>query len=265
MQDSNDLKTSSDVERWAQVILRAIAIIFAGVPSTALIPLPLTQALTRRFRREELLKRLHLMVPWARFCARHILEIDLDIQGREHLPKRSRGHMFISNHQSYVDILVLMDALDTVAFLSKSLIRSFPVLGRCAYCGGTVFMERGNKESRQHALDETMRMCHESTAVVIFPEGTRSPDGELLEKIYPHAILEAWRRGLRVIPVGIYGTYRIFPKSQDRVFLGLPAAVRIGSILDPSDFDDPDSFAKTSWDAVRALHERARQAIEEKG
>jgi len=253
----------SGVAQWLSVGVRATAVVLAGVPSTTLIPLPLTQVCTRRFRREDVLKRVHLMVPWARFCARRILEIDLDVQGREHLPQPSRGHLYISNHQSYVDILVLMDALDTVAFLSKKLIHYFPVLGRCAYCGGTVFMQRGKKESRQAALEETLRMCQESTAVVVFPEGTRSADGEIREKIYPRAMQEAWRRGLRVVPIGLHGTHRVFPKTMDRLNLGEHVAVRIGPALDPSSWPDGDRFAEACWDTVADLHHQARAALGE--
>ena len=66
------------------------ACIAAGLPSTTVIPLPLTLALTRRFRREELLKRVHLMVSWARFCHRRLLQISLDLKGQHHLPSPSR-------------------------------------------------------------------------------------------------------------------------------------------------------------------------------
>jgi len=242
--------------------LRFGAVILAGVPSTTLLPLPLTQLLTKRFRREDLLKQIHLMVPWARFSSRRILGVDLDVQGRENLPRPSRGHLYVSNHQSYVDILMLMDALDTVAFLSKKLVSHFPTLGRCAYCGGTVFMERGSKESRQAALEETLRMCQESTAVVVFPEGTRSPDGNIREKTYPRAMQEAWRRGLCVVPIGLHGTTDVVPKAMDRVNLGERVAVRIAPPIDPTDHENPDAFVEACWGTVKELHARAKDAVE---
>ena len=69
---------------------------------------------------------------------------------------------------------------DTVAFLSKRVpVRYLPAIGRSAYCAGTVFIDRSNPESREKALQETLRMCVESVAVVVFPEGTRSERGDL--------------------------------------------------------------------------------------
>jgi 1-acyl-sn-glycerol-3-phosphate acyltransferase len=240
---------------------RLLGCIAAGVPSTALIPLPLSLALTRRYRREELLKRLHLMVPWARFCRKHILKIDLHVEGAANRPVPSRGHMYVSNHQSWVDILILMEALDTVAFLSKTLVQRIPVIGRCAYAGGTIYVSRKNGESRQRALRQTLRMCQESTAVVIFPEGTRSTDGQLKQKIHKASIKAAFDHGLRVIPVGIDGTYRVVPKSMDRVNLGQRVVVTLGEEMVPADFPDADAWADAVWRRVTQAFEESRARL----
>jgi 1-acyl-sn-glycerol-3-phosphate acyltransferase len=260
MSDDDLLRPSTTGEK-LHALLRGVAVIAAGVPSTTLIPLPLTQALTRRFRREEALKRLHLMVPWARFCAEIICRVRIDVRGQEHLPHPSRGHLYVSNHQSYVDIIVLMGALDTVAFLSKDLVRRVPVIGRCAYCGGTVFFSRGDKAERGRALEETLRMCHQSTAVVVFPEGTRSDDGELRQELHPRAMHDAWRRGLRVVPVALDGTRHVLPKTMDRIGLDKPVAVRIGAPRDPADYDSAERFAEACWGDVTALFAEARAAV----
>jgi 1-acyl-sn-glycerol-3-phosphate acyltransferase len=251
------LKTPDLVDRM-HLVSRAAAILGVGAAYT--LTLPVSQLIHRRFQREDLLKRRHRMIEWARLSARTLCAIQLDVQGREHLPSPTRGHMFVSNHQSYMDILVLMDALDTVAFLSKGLVRHFPVLGRAAYCGGTVFLERRRKDDRRRALEETMRMCQQSTAVVVFPEGTRSSDGNLRTRIYSGSMQEAWRRGLRVIPVALDGTCDVVPKTMDRLHLGQPVAVRIGRPLDPADHEKPTHFVDACWGRVAELFASARKA-----
>jgi 1-acyl-sn-glycerol-3-phosphate acyltransferase len=241
-----------------RLFTRVGACILAGVPSTTLLPLPLTLALTRRYRREDRLRRLHLMVQWARFCRKHLLQIDLEVQGRHLLPSPSRGHMYVSNHQSWADILVLMDALDTVAFLSKALVRWIPVIGRCAYAGGTIYVQRGDSGSRQKALRETIQMCRESTAVVIFPEGTRSPDGELREKIHSAAIHAAFEHGIKVVPLAVDGTIHVVPKAMDTVNLGQHVAVTIGETLSPEDFTDAEAWIEAVWGRVKDLFAESR-------
>jgi 1-acyl-sn-glycerol-3-phosphate acyltransferase len=243
----------------AEAMLRFGAIIGLAAPTTTLLPLPLTQLLTRRFKREVLAKKLHCMVGWADRCLRWVLGVQLEVQGRQNIPADTRGYMFVSNHQSYVDILVLMKALDTVAFLSKRLVRKIPFIGRSAYNGGTVFFSRKSAAERQKALEDTLRMCTESTAVVVFPEGTRSADGKLRKKIYPRTMEEAYKKGLKIIPVGLDGTFKVFPKSMDRVAVGMPVAVHIGTPLNPAAFFDGESFVQACWSAVARLHAAAHR------
>jgi 1-acyl-sn-glycerol-3-phosphate acyltransferase len=238
---------------------RAIGVVVSAIPSTTIVPLPITLALTRRYRREELLKRLHFMVGWATFCRRYLLGIDLEVHGREHLPRPSRGHMYVSNHQSWADILVLMEALDTVAFLSKTLVKHIPLIGRCAYAGGSVYIARNSPESRRRALREMLRMCEESTAVVLFPEGTRSTDGEL-QRIHATSLHAAFSHKLRVVPVAVDGTWRILPKTMDRVCPG-HAVVEIGEPLDPAGFKDANAWTDAVWGRVRELHAAARARV----
>ncbi len=239
------------------VIARGGACVLAGVPTTTLIPLPLTMALTRRYRREELLRRLHLMVPWAAFCRRFLLGIELEVHGREHLPRPSRGYLYVSNHQSWADIVVLIEALETVAFLSKTLVKHLPVFGRCAYAGGSIYVARGSADSRRRALREMLRMCQESTAVVVFPEGTRSPDGEL-QSIHPASLRAAFSHQLRVVPVAIDGTWRVLPKTMDRWAPGR-VAVEIGRPLDQAASADADAWTDEVWGKVSELHQLARE------
>ncbi len=239
----------------AGLILQFGAVIGLAIPSTLLIPLPLTQLLTKRFRREETLKRLHLMVLWARKSLEWVLGGKLNVTGKHNIPPCTKGHMFVSNHQSYVDILVLMSALDTVAFLSKSLVKMIPVIGRSAYCGGTVFFRRNSEKERERALEETLRMCKESTAVVVFPEGSRSRDGLIKEKIHPRAIFEAFRRCIKIIPVGLDGSFDIVSPKMDKVNRGLPLSVHVGEVIDPCAFSgDEQEFVRAVWGKVKELH-----------
>ncbi|HOX45526.1 MAG TPA: lysophospholipid acyltransferase family protein [Myxococcota bacterium] len=244
------------------MLARFVAAAAASAPHALVVPLPLTLLVTRRYRREELLKKLHMMVLWAKNVRRYVLGIKLEVTGQENLPRPdSRGMMFVSNHQSYVDIPVLMEALDTVAFLSKDLVAYLPFIGMHAYAGGTIFIKRGSKESRRKALEKTLRMCKESTAVVVFPEGTRSADGQLRQEIRTGSIEAAHEQGLSIIPVGLDGTYRVVPKTMDRVVTGEQVAVEVGAPLHPKDFRDSSEFAKAVWARVNELHLRCRARI----
>lgn len=240
---------------------RTAAIVAAGCPHTSLPPIGLWQAVIPRYRREALLQKLYFMPYWGTVVSRYILGMKLDVAGTENLPNPSRGHMYVSNHQSYADIFLLMHSLRTAAFLSKKVpVKYIPFVGRGAYCGGTVYVDRSVKDSRMQALEETLRMCEESVAVVVFPEGTRSADGELREKTHLRALKLAYERGIKLVPVGLHGTYRVVPKVMDRIRTGQPVAVRIGTPLDSANYPSPDGYAEACWSEVAALHREAKEA-----
>jgi 1-acyl-sn-glycerol-3-phosphate acyltransferase len=240
------------------LLTRVAASILLGVPTTLIPPLPLTRALTRRFRREEMLLRAHHMVGWAGLCRRHVLDIRLDLAGKENLPRPSRGHLYVCNHQSWLDIIVLMEALETAAFLAKDMVRWMPVLGSAAAAAGSVFVSRDDAESRRAALHDTIRMCRESVAVVVFPEGTRSPDGQVREEIRPGTVREAHAQRLRAVPVAVDGTHLVMPKAMDCYRAGLTVAVTVGAPMDPASYPDADSWTDAVWHQVKDLHAQGR-------
>lgn len=233
----------------------------AALPTTLGIPLPLTMALTKRFEREDFLRRLHRMVPWARFCRRHILRIDLEVIGKENLPKASRGHLYVCNHQSTIDVVVLMDALETGAFVAKEVVRHYPVLGACAYAAGSVLVDRNDNRSRLKALRETLLMSKRSTAVVVFPEGTRSMTGELQTEISPGVVRVAYSQRLKVLPVAIDGTHHVAPPSNDWYRWGQQVVVNIGQVMDPGDWPDSKTWSKAVWERVQELFAQGRQRL----
>ena len=238
------------------------ATLCVALPTTVLLPLPLTRLFFRRYRREEMLQRLHRMAAWARFCVRWIFGVQLHVTGQEHLVRPRKGCLIICNHQSIADIPVLAAALDTAAFLAKRSVRRYPVIGSCAYAGGSVFVDRLSMDDRKRALKETIRMCLESTAVIVFPEGTTSCDGDLLERVHYSCLKRAHEVGLKVLPVALHGTYRVLGPEMERLSRGEVVAVRIGEALDPAGYEDAQAFAERCWQAVADQHALAKEFVE---
>lgn len=234
------------------------AVVAATVPTTTVPPMALTALGYRRFRDEERFHRWHRMSGWASFCTRHIMQADVRVLGRERLPTARRGILCVSNHQSYVDIPVIMGALPFLAFLSKDLVAYIPVLGQIAWLGGTIYFDRRRPEGRKKAQEDLLRMCAESTPVVLFPEGTRSRNGRLREKVHLGAIRAAWERGLSVCPFALDGTRHVFPPTMDRMYPHQRVAIVVGELLSPRDFSDGDAFATAAWAEVTRRFAEAR-------
>jgi 1-acyl-sn-glycerol-3-phosphate acyltransferase len=111
---------------------------------------------------------------WARAVAR-LLGIEIHTAGSAPRPP----FVLVSNHLSYIDILTLMSELDC-AFVAKSEIAGWPVLGLLARTTGTIFVERGRKSQLPEVLDSVALTLRGGSGVVFFPEGTSSRGAAVL-------------------------------------------------------------------------------------
>ncbi len=92
---------------------------------------------------------------------------------------KSKAHIFVSNHISWIDILVINSTLDVV-FVAKKEVRSWPVIGLLAVLGQTIFIERKslNALSQKWAVEECLK---KGQSIFFFPEGT-STDGSIIKQ-----------------------------------------------------------------------------------
>jgi len=93
-------------------------------------------------------------------------------------PVPARG-LLISNHLSYLDILVL-SSLTPAVFVSKHDVKYWPVFGQFAVLGGTVFVDRTRRFQVGEVNDEITAALNQGALVVLFPEGTSSNGQTLL-------------------------------------------------------------------------------------
>jgi 1-acyl-sn-glycerol-3-phosphate acyltransferase len=86
--------------------------------------------------------------------------------------------LLISNHLSYLDIL-LLSSLTPAVFVAKREVKSWPVFGLLARMGGTVFIDRQRRTAVGEVNDEIQNALADGALVIVFPEGTSS-DGETI-------------------------------------------------------------------------------------
>lgn len=155
------------------------------------------------------------------------LVFDLKVFGVHNVPKRG-GVLLLANHQSYLDpVLIGVRLHRPLSFLAKSelfengalawLIRSlnaFPVRQGAGDVG---------------AVRETIRRLQEGHALVVFPEGTRTEDGEM-QPLQSGFALVARKAGVPIVPVAIHGAYRAWGKG--RKFRAGPIRVSFGPPVD---------------------------------
>lgn len=162
----------------------------------------------------------------------------LEIEGREHVDP-ARPTIYVSNHQSTIDIPILFLAIPVnFRYIAKSQLRWIPVLGWYLWIGGHVFIDRANRARAISSLDAAARRIRAGTSIVVYPEGTRSPEGRILP-FKKGAFALAMKARVAVVPVTIEGSGKVMPKNSWRVTPGV-VHVKIGKPIDPSRFDETD-------------------------
>lgn len=110
-----------------------------------------------------------------RSCTLVLRRIGITVSCEGSLPQAG---LIVSNHLGYLDILVHA-AVGPRVFISKRDVRTWPVFGLLAACGGTLFIDRGNRASASETAFRMEYALRAGIAVVLFPEGT-STDGTTL-------------------------------------------------------------------------------------
>ena len=120
----------------------------------------------------------------------------------------------MSNHQSFVDIFVLLANIPKdFKFIMKSELMKIPILGPAKRKAGYMEIERQDPRESIKQLNKAVEMIKKGSSVLIFPEGTRSPDGRLLP-FKKGGFYIAIRSGTDIIPLCIKGTHEIAPKGS---------------------------------------------------
>ena len=135
-----------------------------------------------------------------------IFNIKLVVKGKHNL--QNRNYVFASNHASLIDIPLLLIAVNRyTVFIAKSELSKIPIFKSILDMAGFIFVDRKNNDNAVKSMNNLMDDIKKiPRSVAIFPEGTRTSDGELLP-FKKGAAIFAINTNIPVIPVAISGTY----------------------------------------------------------
>jgi 1-acyl-sn-glycerol-3-phosphate acyltransferase len=192
------------------------------------------------------------------------------IEGAEHIPLKG-GVLLASNHLSMLDALLIPYAvmetrgMQMVWSPAKEELFRIPVVGRVLLSWGSFPVRRGRGDLRTMRRIMTLMRDHR---MMLFPEGTRSPDGRLQKG---HRTIGKFIYHARpaVVPTAVSGTDRILPKGALCPSFRRPVAVRFGPPLDlQSYYHQPDSkhtaeaIVNEVMQAIAALQKVSAEARE---
>ncbi len=147
---------------------------------------------------------------WAALYTWIIPAWKIKIEGREKI-QRETTYMVVSNHQSMLDILVLFNLFFHFKFVSKIEIFKVPFIGWNMYLNNYIRLRRGDRKSVEKMLKDAEKSLAEGNSILIFPEGSRSPDGNV-RPFKTGAFILAKKIQTPILPIVISGTNTALPK-----------------------------------------------------
>lgn len=197
--------------------------------------------------------RLHRR--WGRGICR-AYGIRVDILFPHHIPAQG-GCVLAPNHQSMFDIPILACLPVDFKWISKAEVRRVPLMGWAMVAMGCFFVSRRNSAQDLDVLRGVEEGLKKGKRVVIFPEGTRTRDGNLLP-LKKGAFRVAQNAGVPVCPVAIAGSFHIAAPSRLPRHRGHFVSVRIGPPLSALPGEDAASFMQRfRKELVRLLEENS--------
>jgi len=147
------------------------------------------------------------------------------VKGRGRV-KEGQSYVIMSNHQSHFDILAIYGHWGRqFRWVLKEDLRKIPGLGWYCAAGGHIFIDSRSREKAIAGLMAAKPLLDGGISVIIFPEGTRSPDGRIGD-FKKGCFMMALDMGLPILPVSISGSHHVLP---NKTLKFLPGKIRIQS------------------------------------
>ncbi|HLT36463.1 MAG TPA: lysophospholipid acyltransferase family protein [Enhygromyxa sp.] len=170
----------------------------------------------------------------ARLMSRRILEVldmQVTVEGQEHA-RHLESYAVASNHLSYLDwVLILAEFPNSVSFIAKRAVTLMPVFGSYLRNRGVLIDRRKGQTARSVIRDAAGTS---QWPLLIFPEGTRSPDGNL-QPFRRAGIRILAEQGLKLLPIVLFGTYKALAKDARVLTTGCRLHMIILPAIDPKE------------------------------
>lgn len=149
------------------------------------------------------------MVQWAFKLMLWITGAYISYIGRENVPK-DRAVLYVGNHNSYFDILLTYSQCPGLTgYVAKSEMLRYPLLRdwmKRLYC---VFLDRSDLRAGMQMILTCIDYIKNGISICIFPEGTRSKDGQM-QPFHEGSLKMAAKTGCPIIPMAISNSAQIF-------------------------------------------------------
>jgi 1-acyl-sn-glycerol-3-phosphate acyltransferase len=179
---------------------------------------------------------LYRVAMWVTNAGVRAAGIKIEISGMENIPS-GRSCIFMSNHVSNLDPPVLIPLLPgRSSVLLKKELMNIPILGRAMRMAKFVPVERGSRrEAAKVSVEAAAEALRSGLHIIVYPEGTRSPDGRLSTfKKGPFFLAQETKAP--IVPIALSGTQTMMRKGSYAITPGL-ARIHVLPVVEPSKYE----------------------------
>ena len=170
----------------------------------------------------------------------------------ENIKQNNEAVILISNHQSNIDIQVLIGYFPLFfSFVAKKEMATWPLIGRWMRSFDCIFLDRKNPRQGMKDMKQAIEKIKKGHSYVIFPEGSRTPDGNVQE-FKKGSFKLATDTGAKIVPVTLIGTYDV----QSRKSLRVKSNKNIKMII-----NKPIDTSNLSNEEKKSIDERVRSVV----
>jgi 1-acyl-sn-glycerol-3-phosphate acyltransferase len=171
------------------------------------------------------------------------------VEGKAKIP--DGACLFVANHTSSADAPAVVGAIPRrIAVLLKESLFKWPIVGQAFKLAHFIPVNRKDRESAITSVERAAEAMRSGQSFLIYPEGTRSPNGRLQE-FKKGAVVLAIKAGVPVVPVLCSGAQRVMAKHS--------MVIHSGEIL--VEFLNPIDASKYSWEERDTLNQRVHDAM----
>jgi 1-acyl-sn-glycerol-3-phosphate acyltransferase len=171
------------------------------------------------------------------------------VRGLERIP--AGVCLFVANHTSSADAPAVVGAIPRrIAVLLKASLFKWPIVGQAFSSAHFIPVNRGAHDSAVASVEKATEALRAGQSFLIYPEGTRSPDGRL-QRFKKGAVVMAINAGVPIVPMVCSGAHRVMEKRS--------MVIHPGEIV--VEFLDPIDSSKYSLEERDILNEKIREAM----
>jgi 1-acyl-sn-glycerol-3-phosphate acyltransferase len=174
--------------------------------------------------------------------------VRVHVKGLARIPKGTC--IFAANHTSSADAPAVVWSIPRrIAILLKRSLFDWPIIGQAFHLAHFIPVDRFNRDSAIESVEKATESLRQGQSFLIYPEGTRSPDGRL-QDFKKGAAVMAIKSGVPIVPIACSGAHRVMEKRKLKI---TPGGILV-EFLDPI---DPSKYSFEEREVlVKELHDR---------